>query len=267
MYVGKTGGDLRARLNGHLRDSSNVRKRRWIQGLLEQGDRPVIEPIETIVDDCDNSWQEAERFWIENLRQLGCRLTNGHKGGAGGPSNPRSLEAIALSASWHRGKKRPESARINMRVKKNPLFGAGVSRRMTGYKHTEEAKLAMKLSKQNMSPEWRKKISISLKGKKHHWQWKIHLKNKGRPRSEETKLKLRLANLGKVHTEESRKKMSLSHTGIKFPNRPKGLNPMPHGTNGRYNSCRCADCKKAHAEYAKLQRAKARSRLGYTILP
>jgi len=54
------------------------------------------------------------------------------------------------------------------------------------------------------TPEMRKKMSESRKGRKHR-----------KPKSEETKQKLREINLGKKHTEESRLKMSLSGKGKK----------------------------------------------------
>jgi group I intron endonuclease len=63
----------------------------------------------------------------------------------------------------------------------------------------EETKQKIKLSKQNVSQETRKKLSIANLGKK---------------QSEETKEKLRTANLGKIFSDETRKK--LKENNVKY---------------------------------------------------
>jgi len=57
------------------------------------------------------------------------------------------------------------------------------------------------------SPEMRKKISDSMKGKP--------ARNKGKKHTEEAKEKNRLSHLGKKHTEETKKKMSVTRKGLK----------------------------------------------------
>ena len=78
-----------------------------------------------------------------------------------------------------------------------------------GRKLTEEHKKSMSIAGKKkwetyiISDETRKKISVTLKGKKKP------------PRSEEHKRKLAFAIKGKKHSEETIKKMSIAHTGVK----------------------------------------------------
>lgn len=80
FYVGQTMSDLEIRLAGHLSQSeSNKPKNDYINQILENGGRPIIEPVETINAICylDKLLvNEREIFWIKHFKSVGCNLLN-----------------------------------------------------------------------------------------------------------------------------------------------------------------------------------------------
>jgi hypothetical protein len=70
---------------------------KWIRSL---GLAPELIELETLQE----GWVEAEQFWIEYLIALGCRLTNGTRGGEGAPGRPVSSETRARIGAKHKGK-------------------------------------------------------------------------------------------------------------------------------------------------------------------
>ncbi len=81
-YIGKTTQGLNRRLQRHISSSYNCKyySCNWIQSLLKQELKPIIEEIET------TTWEEsAEReiFWINYFKELGYKLCNLTKGGEG----------------------------------------------------------------------------------------------------------------------------------------------------------------------------------------
>jgi hypothetical protein len=82
-YVGKA-ENLQRRIANHLIPSNLRRKRHvtvWLASLVKQGLRPVVKVLQEI-DSGD--MDEAERFWIAEMRAAGFDLTNATDGGEGG---------------------------------------------------------------------------------------------------------------------------------------------------------------------------------------
>ncbi len=80
-YVGKS-NDPEKRLSIHLKESKykRTRKEKWISSLLETGEFPKIEILESV----DSSqWSFFESYWISQLSQWGFNLVNGTSGGEG----------------------------------------------------------------------------------------------------------------------------------------------------------------------------------------
>lgn len=81
-YIGKS-KNPRHRLQNHL-TPGNLKKRkhssRWLCGLKKKGLVPNVIELEKI----ETGWEEAEKFWIEYFKFLGCDLTNITSGGEGG---------------------------------------------------------------------------------------------------------------------------------------------------------------------------------------
>ncbi len=187
-YVGKTVRKPAARLNSHIKDPSCSYRGRWIRSLINLGLKPDIIRIE-VVD--ENTWQEAEIFWIAYFKSIGCNLTNRTVGGDG-VSGWKHTEEVKKN--------------ISKRLKGKP-----------GTPHTEETKrylsairLGIKLSKEvsealhiaaanarrgsTNSPEHRRKISLAKIGKPPP--------NKGKPSP------LRGIPSGRTNPPELRKKMA-----------------------------------------------------------
>lgn len=81
-YIGKA-FDPDGRLKTHLGEAASRRSRKacWIRSLRACGLKPLVEVLEWVPAD---SWQEAERAWIEYGLWSGWPLTNGTRGGDGG---------------------------------------------------------------------------------------------------------------------------------------------------------------------------------------
>ena len=95
-YVGKTSRGLSERLRAHITRRNLHNKRhssRWISGVILSGTKPEIFEIEKVPDGW--CWKEAESFWIEYFKSIGCRLTNISGGGVGAAGSKRSPEFIA----------------------------------------------------------------------------------------------------------------------------------------------------------------------------
>lgn len=74
-YVGKT-INIKKRYSQHLVDKRQTHKRCWIDSLLKENIKPVIDILEI----CDeNNWEEREIYWINQYDNL----TNHKKGGNG----------------------------------------------------------------------------------------------------------------------------------------------------------------------------------------
>lgn len=78
-YVGKTRRELEARLNGHLFSAANKSRKDhralWVYNLLNEGLRPIIEPLDTVYGSEEDSlfW---EGYWISQLLEWDFPLTN-----------------------------------------------------------------------------------------------------------------------------------------------------------------------------------------------
>lgn len=79
-YVGKSNNPKR-RYTSHLCDKPKVKyySYYWIQSLLEKG----LKPIMTVIDETESDWQQLEKYWIEQFKVWGFKLTNITEGGEG----------------------------------------------------------------------------------------------------------------------------------------------------------------------------------------
>jgi hypothetical protein len=76
-YVGKTGLELGARLDWHIKEPTNRGMAEWLGSLWLCGIRPEIAVLEI----CHVSkWENAERVWIARMRRVGPLLNVEHGG-------------------------------------------------------------------------------------------------------------------------------------------------------------------------------------------
>jgi hypothetical protein len=204
-YVGKTEVDLNERLRGHLKETADTHKARWIAQLKSVGIVPKIEPLETLENPSTGEWEEAERFWIECLRQYGLPLTNLDAGGFGG--NKKSTETKLKIGNANRGRVFPLEIRKKFSIARLSM-------------DSEQKKLiSLKISAANRqrkaSSETREKLSLAHKGKKRSLEAVIKTANanRGKKRSIEFCQKIRLINLGRKQSAETIAKRSASMKG------------------------------------------------------
>lgn len=103
-YVGKC-SNIKRRMYDHLERrqlNQPCHRANWLKSLCNKGLRPECFIIEQIPH---ADWQDAERFWIQYYRAIGCRLTNQTDGGAGGvdrlQQRPEVVERRRLSMIGH----------------------------------------------------------------------------------------------------------------------------------------------------------------------
>jgi len=100
FYVGQTINDLSERLYGHINQTgaSNRDKINYIKSIIEKGEKPIIEQVETIHTTCyidKASVNERENYWIKYYRGIGCKLFN--------IANPKNYEYQNYLSSIKKG--------------------------------------------------------------------------------------------------------------------------------------------------------------------
>ncbi len=99
FYVGQTVQDLQVRLSGHISCAgSNREKTNYIKKILEAGEKPIIQEVESIHTTCyidKVSIYEREAYWIKHYKGIGCKLLN--------MANPQAHEYKSYLASIKRG--------------------------------------------------------------------------------------------------------------------------------------------------------------------
>lgn len=108
-YVGKTYKSVEERLYAHIKNRLRAKTPcgDWIGSLLVQGHKPEVVVLEIIPPPLDDRWREAERFWINYCRSIGCDLLNLAEGGYG--PNRYPLEVLKrMSETSRRTRATPE---------------------------------------------------------------------------------------------------------------------------------------------------------------
>lgn len=210
-YVGKT-NNMGERYYGHILDKYNNKKSRWIRSLELQGVYPSIEALEILEPDDD--WQEAERFWVENLRFLGCRLLNMDSGGNG--SKVVSLESRLKMSESHKGKTLPRDVVEKQRALRMGHPVSLETRRKISIAHLGKTmslesrlKMGARQKGKRLSPETIAKIAKANTGKKRSKEFceALAARMRVRPVKESTRAKFRIVHKGRRHTAEAKAKV------------------------------------------------------------
>lgn len=178
-YVGKTLNPSQ-RFRKHLIRKENNHKHSWVKSLIDKGIKPEMVIIERLTVETDREWQLVERWWIQRLKDAGCRLTNLNDGGIGGirpceetrkkmsdahKGKSPSEEARAKISAYHTGRPKSEETRKKFSQRMigwNPSCG-------TRQKMAENARRGMtpdrikKLKAASKTPESLDKMSTSLR--------------------------------------------------------------------------------------------------------
>lgn len=130
-YIGKT-SYIKQRLYAHIKEAKSNRishKINWINSLLFNNERPVIEILdEVLIDD----WQLHETYWIEQFRQWGFNLTNQTSGGDGGKDYKHTAESkekmrqSKLGTTLSEEHREKISLSVKEKAKENPYYNRGL---------------------------------------------------------------------------------------------------------------------------------------------
>jgi hypothetical protein len=239
-YVGKA-IDLYSRYYGHYKDKRTTHKASWIQSLKKRGFKPVMEVLEEVVDLDDTAWREAEKFWVENLRFLGCRLTNLQEGGLSGARHCRET----IEKMRHAALNRSPEARANN--------AAAIALRKGVFKHTPESIEKMRIAHSHISDETRARMRVAQSNFSDERRLKMSLATKGRKRSPEAVAKTVAGLLGQKRTPEQRARMSAA-----FNISPQAIENRRQGMIGKKRSPEiCAKFSALRKEEQRLKRVVA----------
>lgn len=171
-YVGKANDPTVRRYQHVCASQLNPRthKNHWVKSLIKDGLKPEMTILEEVSSD---DWEEAEVFWIQYMRFLGCKLVNSVAGGIGG--NSPSAETREKIGAASRGKPRQFSAEhidkigaSNRKRAQDPVWRQGVSERMQGNKNglgvrcSEETLARMSVAQRRRASLWSEEDSMKF---------------------------------------------------------------------------------------------------------
>ncbi len=209
-YVGKS-NDPNKRYVIHLRDiNGNTYKNHWLKKLKKNKIKPILEILDIVLVDEHKFW---EKYWIEQCKNWGFKLTNSTKGGEGiiKPIYGKkcSEETKKKLSIINKGKKLSNKTKDKIRLtslgrthttetkKKCSQIHKGKTLTEDHKKKLSQVKIGKKLSE-----ETKEKMSISRSGEKNH--------NYGKIASDETKLKMSIVRKGKKISEETKANMKIA---------------------------------------------------------
>lgn len=143
-YVGRTKNlpSQRYAIHNYEAKKGNLsHKNNWIKSLHNQGLKPLMEVLEVV----DTSWEEShrlEKYWIEQLKVWGLRLTNsqdmgpGHLGyTASGEASKKPVHQYSLNGKWMASYNSAMEAETITGVSRKDISGVctGARRQTHGY--------------------------------------------------------------------------------------------------------------------------------------
>lgn len=128
-YVGKTINTKR-RYKQHLYDKRGSHKGSWVKSLRKEGLKPVL----TILETCEDNWQEREIYWISQYDNL----TNHSIGGG--------VDYVRTTSEETREKMRQAQLGKSKTEEQKKKIGSSVSKKLKGKTKTDEHKRKLKES-------------------------------------------------------------------------------------------------------------------------
>jgi group I intron endonuclease len=133
----------------------------------------------------------------------------------------RKLSLANSGKSYTRGLKMSEETKRKISLSKQNLSeearrNISISAKRRGISEETRKKIGLAMKGRKLSEEHKRKISLGLEGRvcREETRQKIKLAHLGKPRSEETKQKLSLANIGKKQSKETKQKISMASKGM-----------------------------------------------------
>lgn len=149
-YIGKAEyATKHKRLYRHLNDFTRTHKSNWIQKLVKQGKKPILEVL--IRNLSEQEALEEEKFLISYMTFIGCDLTNATEGGDGISGYTHTPIARQKMSEKRKGSKHhfwaiPRELNPNVGKKRTPEQCARIAKSLTGKKLSEEHKKTLSLS-------------------------------------------------------------------------------------------------------------------------
>jgi len=173
-YIGKS-NDPKSRLPAHLRAAkkkgATSHLRCWLIGLMNDDERPMMEILEEIAV---SDWQECEKDWIKQCRDIGLDLVNSCPGGLGGgvtranmSEETRRKRSESAKARWQDPEWRARMMEARANSTKPKGQDAWTEEQRQGFKEKRKAWSPMKGRK--LTEEHKAKIgaanAVALKGR------------------------------------------------------------------------------------------------------
>lgn len=193
----------RQRCGGHIsgaRKGYRTHKDNWIRQLLSEGVEPVIEPLEYVPE---SKWEEAEKFWIESLRQLGFKLTNATRGGEGIAGAKLSPETIAQREATRRRQNPNDYQFLHtpqaVAKTKATKLARGVTQRVSQQSKDRwkdpayRAKIVASIRARGKDPAWREKVRQATAKALRNPEIRLRLSTKSKARWQQPEYRARVA--------------------------------------------------------------------------
>jgi hypothetical protein len=166
-YIGKSVNPQR-RLQSHACEAKyatcTTYRYSWLRSLAKRHLRPHL----VILQECDGTGADEERFHISFARHIGCHLVNGTDGGEGLPGwkpSPETLARMSAAATQHNAARRgiPRSPEVVAKIKE--------TREQNKHRHKkrdpDELRRLLDIARtmRRFGPETRAKLSASAKAR------------------------------------------------------------------------------------------------------
>jgi len=95
VYIGKTNGFLKYRLNKHIAKAKNAKQHKfsnWIKKQLKLNNEIIIELVEEVND---SDWEQSEIYWIAQFKAWGFNLKNVDLGGVYSKLNKEQTKLLS----------------------------------------------------------------------------------------------------------------------------------------------------------------------------
>lgn len=201
-YVGWT-VNIKRRVYKHCRDArlgGNTHRDAWLRSLAIAGFSPLCDVLHSGIG---TGWAESERYWIQQLRDMGCRLTNHAAGGEGAPGYHKVLS--------------PETRRKMSESHSRPEARAAKSRAMRGRNLTDSHKQKLRENAGRRSSEYYAALKLANVGRKDSAERteKTAVKLRGRRRPADVCRRIAEAQRGRKMSAEAIEKSAAGRRGGK----------------------------------------------------
>jgi group I intron endonuclease len=229
-YVGMTTKTITRRKSEHFKVADSGRKTPFADWLRKRADREeaFFDSLELVMSDELADLGEAERRWIDRLRQDGHRLLNLNEGGLGNHGYVWTEEQRQAAAERMRGQKRPD-------------YPSGPDHPRWGTTWTDEQRARISEKRKGMN-SGQSNANFGKFGSQHP-SFGHTMSTESRARLAEARRGEKNPNFGKTASAETRAKRSAAMKGRPMPSSVRSAHTRHHTNKGVFkDTCRhCHD--------------------------